>query len=156
MNRKIKGNPLAFAIWTLVSCGVHILLFQAKVRTDHPLWQRLLIAVAAIACILLVHEWIHAVFMKIFYRGKVRLIFAKGLLGLPMPGVTTTGRAKKWQEIIMLLSPFVLLTLLPDVIFVLSPAIEPFFFFVAIGNCAGCFHDLADAVAKAKSAPARH
>lgn len=146
MHQSVKTNSLAFALWTLCSCALHILLFKAKVDASLPVLHRIPVALAAIVFILPVHEAIHALFMKLFYQGKVKLIFAKGALGLPMPGVSTTGKAAKWQHGIMLIAPFVLLTVLPDVLFAFSKSIHPFFFFVAIGNCAGCFYDMTDLI----------
>lgn len=101
-------------------------------------------AIAAIAVILLFHELIHFAFMKIFYRGKVRLVFARDGLGLPTPGVSVEGSAKKWQEIIMRIAPFVFLTVLPDFLFAFASQVKLFFFIIALGNSAGCYFDIMD------------
>ena len=144
MFRKLKANSLAFAAWLLVACGVHILLFRGKVNMEMPVVQRIAAALLAVVCVLVVHEFIHFVFMKLFYKGKVHLIFGRDKLGIPMPGVLAEGQAKKWQEIVMRLAPFMFLTILPDVIFAFSSDVHMFFFIVAMGNCGGCFYDVMD------------
>lgn len=142
--RKMKGNWTAFAAWLLMACGVHILLFREKVKMDVPAVHRIAMAILAVICVLAVHEFVHFIFMKWFYKGKVRLIFGRDKLGIPMPGVMAEGRAKKWQEMVMYLAPFVFLTLLPDLIFAFSAHVHLFFFIVTIGNCAGCYYDVMD------------
>ena len=145
MFKKLKRNSLAFVAWMLIACGVHILLFRGKVNMEMPVVQRIAVAILAVVCILIVHEFVHYLFMKLFYVGKVRLIFGRDKLGVPMPGVMVEGRAKKWQEIVMYLAPFVFLTVLPDIVFAFFERIHLFFFIVVIGNCGGCFYDVMDA-----------
>lgn len=144
MGIKLRGNTLTFAVWTLVTCAVHVVLFRGEVNMDLPAVQRIAMAVLAVVCILFVHEGIHYIFMKLFFRGKVRLVFVRDKLGIPTPGVQAEGHATKGQKIIVWLAPFWFLTVLPDVIFMFSPGIHLFFFIVAIGNCAGCFYDVMD------------
>ena len=144
MFRKMKASSVAFFLWVIITCGIHILLFRHKVSLDLPVWQRLALAAAAIGIILLLHELTHAVFMKLLLRGRVRLIFAKDKMGIPMLGVLAEKRGTREQEIILRLAPFVLLTLLPDAMFFFRADIELFFFVLAIGNCAGCFYDIMD------------
>lgn len=144
MFKKMKANSAAFALWVLLTCGAHILLFRGKVSMAQPIWQRLILAAAALGLVLLVHELIHALFMKVLIGGRVRLIFAKDKLGMPTPGVLAEKRGTKGQEAVMRLAPFALMTLLPDVIFCFLPGVELFFFIVALANCAGCFYDILD------------
>jgi len=153
--KNIRANSFAFVIWTLVSCALHMVLFRARVNLNHQIPQRIMMAIAAIVTILFVHELIHFVFMKMFYKGKVRFVFTKDRLGLPMPGVSAEGRARKWQEVMMLIAPFFFLTLLPDILFAFCAEIELFFFIVAIGNCAGCFYDIMDVCIAWKKTPSR-
>lgn len=141
MINKPRARTAAFAGWTCISCAVHILLFRGKVGMELPVLQRILMAALAVAFVLFVHEGIHLVFMKIVGLGKVKLIFAKDRLGLPVPGVLAERRGTRGQEIIMRLAPFVFLTILPDILFAFSSRIHLFFFIVAICNCAGCFYD---------------
>lgn len=144
MIKKPNARAAAYAVWTAVTCALHIVLFRAKVMMDFSVLQRMLTAALAIVCSLFVHEGIHFVFMKLFFQGKVRLVFARDVLGIPTPGVQAEGHATKGQKIIMWLAPFLFLTVLPDVIFAFSPGIHLFFFIVAIGNCAGCYYDVMD------------
>lgn len=144
MFRKMKANSLAYAIWVLFSCAVHIVLFNGKVNTAVPLWQKIAMLIAGIMVMLLVHEGIHAVFMKVFRQGKVKMIFGKDKMGIPMPGVLAERRGTKGQEIVMRLAPFLLLTLLPDVTFAFRESVNLFCYVVAVGNCAGCFYDILD------------
>ena len=142
MIKKPNARTAAFAVWTVISCAVHILLFRGKVGMELPVLQRMLIAVVAVAFVLFVHEGIHLVFMKLFGLGKVKLIFARDKLGIPTPGVLAQKQGTKRQEIIMRLAPFVLLTLLPDILFAFYSGVHLLFFLMALANCAGCFYDL--------------
>lgn len=144
MIKKPNARTAAFAVWTVISCAVHILLFRGKVGMELPVLQRMLIAVVAVAFVLFVHEGIHLVFMKLFGLGKVKLIFARDKLGIPTPGVLAQKQGTKRQEIIMRLAPFVLLTLLPDILFAFYSGVHLLFFLMALANCAGCFYDLLD------------
>lgn len=154
MIKKPNARTAAFAVWTVLSCAVHILLFRGKVGMELPVLQRMLIAVVAVAFVLFVHEGIHLVFMKLFGLGKVKLIFAKDKLGVPTPGVLSERQGSKGQEIILRLAPFVFLTILPDILFAFCTGVSLFFFLVAIANCAGCFYDVMDvrAILKSKKA----
>lgn len=151
MIKKPNARTAAFAVWTVISCAVHILLFRGKVGMELPVWQRMLMAVAAVAFVLFVHEGIHMVFMKLFGLGKVKLIFAKDKLGVPTPGVLAERQGTKGQEIVLRLAPFVFLTILPDILFAFCTGAPLFFFLVAITNCAGCFYDVMDVRAILKS-----
>ena len=144
MIRKPNARTAAFAVWTVISCAVHILLFRGKVGMELPVWQRMLMAVAAVAFVLFVHEGIHMVFMKLFGLGKVKLIFAKDKLGVPMPGVRAERQGTKGQEIVLRLAPFVFLTIFPDFLFLFCTDVPLFFFLVVIANSAGCFYDVMD------------
>lgn len=144
MIKKLNARTAAFAVWTVISCAVHILLFRGKVGMELPVLQRMLIAVVAVAFVLLVHEGIHMVFMKLFGLGKVKLIFAKDKLGVPTPGVLAERQGTKGQEIVLRLAPFVFLTIFPDFLFLFCTSVPLFFFLVVIANCAGCFYDVMD------------
>lgn len=92
------------------------------------------------------HELVHFVFLKIFSKGKVIIGFAKDGVGFPTLGTTCYSKITKWQKIVSLLAPFVFLTLLFDVAFVFCPKVELLFFVVSIGNSAGCYFDIIDAL----------
>lgn len=144
MLNKIKTNPLAFVIWIMLSCAVHIVLFRSKVNMDHEIWQRILTVVLAVCFVLPIHEFIHFVFMKMFCKGSVKIRIMKDPIGLPTLGTVTDGKFQKWQIVIIYLAPFVFLTLLTDAIFLFCDRIELIFFVVSVCNCAGCFYDIID------------
>ncbi|MBE5939808.1 MAG: DUF3267 domain-containing protein [Lachnospiraceae bacterium] len=147
---KIKANPFAIVIWVILSCVIHIILFKAKVDFDYKIWQRILITIIAIIFTLPTHELIHFVFMKMFFKGDVKIKIIKDSLGIPTLATLAQGEAKKRQRIIMYLAPLVFLTLLPDIIFGFCTKVHLLFYIVPICNSAGCFYDVVDALMVAK------
>ena len=150
MLKKLKTNPFALILWIMISCLIHIVLFRAKVNPVDQIWQRILTTILAFSLTLLMHECLHFVFMKVFCKGKVRIIVAKGPLGFPTLGTVAQAEFQPWQTVLIYLAPFVFLTLLVDFILMFCVSIELFFFLVSICNCAGCFYDLVDALIAAK------
>ena len=144
MLNKIKTNPLAFMIWIMLSCAVHIVLFRSKVNMDYEIWQRILTVILAIFFTLPIHELLHFVFMKVFHKGSVKIKLMKDPMGVPTLGTVTDGKFQKWQIVIIYLAPFVFLTLLIDAIFLFCYRIELIFFIVSLCNCAGCLYDIID------------
>lgn len=143
---KARSNPYGMTVWICISSALHIVFFKSHVNNDYQVIQRFLIVILAIAFSLLVHELIHFIFLKIFCKGKVIIEFAKDPVGLPGLRTTYYSKITKWQKIVSLLAPFVFLTLLFDVAFVFCPKVELVFFVVSMGNSAGCYFDIIDAL----------
>ncbi len=143
---KIKNNLFASIIWTLISCIVHLLIFKSKVNPDYQIWERLLFMLMALCFTIPIHELIHFILMKVFCKGTVKIRSAKSPIGLPSLMTEAQGEFQKWQLVIVYLAPFVLLTVLFDIVFVFCAEIELVFFIVASCNCVGCFYDIIDAL----------
>lgn len=143
---KARKSPYGMAVWVCISCALHICFFRSRVNYDYEAIQKVSIVILAIAFSLLIHELIHFVFFKIFSKGKVKIEFAKDNVGFPALRTICYSEITKWQKIIAYLAPFVFLTLLFDVAFVFCPKVELLFFVVSIGNSAGCYFDIIDAL----------
>lgn len=139
-----KRKTVFMAAYIAVACLAHIVLFRNKVNTDIPVIFRLLSALAAIAITLLLHELIHGFFMKLLGMKNVKIQFAKDRTGLPSLRTAADGQLFGAKRILVLMAPFVLLTVIPDVIFVFSNRVELFFFIAAVCNAAGCCFDVMD------------
>lgn len=146
MLNKVKRNSFAPILWMIFACTVHIVLFKTKVNFDYSIGQRILTAIIAIGFTLTVHELIHFIFMKIFYKGTVKIEFARDPLGVPALRTVAQGEAKKWQKVITFLAPFVVLTILLDIVFVFCNKIELLFFIISVCNSAGCWFDIVAAL----------
>ncbi len=144
MLNKIKTNPFAMIIWLMLSCVVHIVLFNSKVNSDYQIWQRILILIIALCFAFPIHELLHFVFMKMFCKGSVKIKIMKGPMGLPTFGTVAQAEFKKWQMVIIYLAPLVLLTLTLDIIFAFCAKVELIFFVISVCNSAGCFYDIVD------------
>lgn len=141
-----KKNPAVIITFIAAACLIHILLFRGKVNMEISIIRRLLSAVAAIAVTLPLHESIHWLLMKAFGLKDARIELAIDPAGLPSLRTTASGQLTKIRRRIVLLAPFFILTLLPDVIFCMADRIELFFLIAAICNAAGCCFDIMDAV----------
>lgn len=146
MLQKLKTNPLAHLIWLAVTLGLHLIFFISKVDADLTVLERILRIIIAVGIIFPVHELIHFVFMKLFSKAETKIIVTKSPIGLTTLCTTSKGTFEKWQWLFIYLAPFVLLTLLLDILFIFSPKIELTFLLISLGNCAGCYYDLIDAI----------
>ena len=137
-----KNKPVAMVVWLTLSCVVHIFLFKSKVNTDYQVWQRILLMIIALALVFPIHELLHFCFAKVFCKGKVKIAIVKSPIGLPTVGVIAQGSFQKWQLVIFRLAPFVMLTVVLDVIFVFCAKVELIFFIISVTNCVGSFYDV--------------
>lgn len=143
---KARTSPYGLAVWVCISSALHIVFFKSHVNNDYQVIQRFGIVILALLFSMPMHELIHFIFLKIFSKGKVIIEFAKDPVGLPCLRTTYYSKITKWQNIVSLLAPFVFLTLLFDVAFVFCPKVELVFFVVSMGNSAGCYCDIIDAL----------
>ena len=140
-----KRNQLVLCL-IAIACFVHVLVFRGKVNMDIPIVKRILFAILALAVTLPVHELIHFLLMNLFGAKDVKIEVAKDPLGFPSLRTIGRGELPAWKRIIVLLAPFFILTLVPDVLFLSMEKVEIFFFIVAMGNSAGCCFDIADVI----------
>ena len=137
-----KNKSIASIVWLIFSCVVHIALFKSKVNFDYQIRQRILIMLIALGMVFLIHELLHFIFAKIFCKGKVKITIVKSPIGLPTIGVITQGSFQRWQLFVFRLAPFVILTVVLDVIFMFSTKVELIFYIVSLANCVGSFYDI--------------
>lgn len=137
-----KNKSIASIVWLIFSCVVHIALFKSKVNFDYQIRQRILIMIIALGMVFLIHELLHFIFAKIFCKGKVKITIVKSPIGLPTIGVITQGSFQRWQLFVFRLAPFVILTVVLDVIFMFSTKVELIFYIVSLANCVGSFYDI--------------
>lgn len=129
-----KNKSIASIVWLIFSCVVHIALFKSKVNFDYQIRQRILIMIIALGMVFLIHELLHFIFAKIFCKGKVKITIVKSPIGLPTIGVITQGSFQRWQLFVFRLAPFVILTVVLDVIFMFSTKVELIFYIVSLAN----------------------
>ena len=137
-----KNKSVASIVWLLFSCVLHIVLFKSKVNMDYQVWQRILIMIIAVGLVFSIHELLHVVFAKVFCKAKVKITIVKSPIGLPTIGGILQGNFQKWQLFVIRIAPFVILTVVPDVIFVFCTKVELLFFIIALANCVGSFYDI--------------
>lgn len=90
------------------------------------------------------HELIHASAMKMFNKGEVKVKFIKMKVGGFGLVTILNGELKKWQQFIIYILPFIILTVIPSVIIIEWKCV--FLYLIAIINCAGSYFDLLDAI----------
>lgn len=147
-----RNKVVASVVWLAVSCVVHIVLFQSKVNNDYQVWQRILLMIIALGLVFLLHELIHFAFAKVFCKDKVKITIVKSPIGMPTIGVITQGKFRKWQLVIFRFAPFVILTVVLDVIFAFCTKVELMFFIVSTANCVGSFYDIVETLTVKKEA----
>lgn len=145
---KARSSLYGMIGWICISSILHIFLFKSNVRNDYQVIQRVLMGFIAFAFTLPMHELFHFVFMKIFYKGKIMIEYAKDPIGFPTFRTRPISQDEiaNWQKIVICLAPFVFLTVLFDVAFVFCSKAELVFFIVAVANSAGCYFDIIDAL----------
>lgn len=143
---KLKTNPLAYIVWIILSCAVHILLLKSKINFDYQVLHRIITGIIAVCFTLPAHELLHFIFMKMFCKDDVKIKILKSPIGLPTLATVSEGKFQKWQSVIIYLAPFVCLTILFDIVFLFCSKAELIFFVISLCNCAGCFYDIVDAL----------
>ena len=137
-----KTDSTASLALIALSCILHVVIFRGKVDMNHSVIYRILSAVLAVVIVLPIHELIHWISMRFFGRKDARIEIARDPLGLPSLRTIASGKIENWKNNIILLAPFFLLTVIPDVIFLYSDRIAFVLFIAAVGNSAGCCFDL--------------
>lgn len=120
----------------------HIVVFRGKLDTDISIIKRILSAILAIVFTLPAHEFIHCFFMKIFGLKDIRIETARDPLGFISLRTTASGKTYGWKNIGILLGPFMMLTIIPDVVFVFMNDVPFGLWIVSLANSAGCCFDL--------------
>lgn len=144
MLKKIKENPFSIVIWLGMMVAIHFLLFIAKIDKDISLLMRIVSLFVAIIVILIGHEVIHYIFMRVFGGKNAKIEFAKDPIGIPGLRAIAYGEFERWQLVIIFMAPFCLLTLLLDIILAFTGKIMLGLFIIAVGNSVGCFFDIID------------
>lgn len=145
-----KNKSFASVVWLVFSCVVHIVLFKSKVDADYQVWQRILFMIIALGLVFPIHELLHFAFAKVFCKDRVKITIVKSPIGLPTIGVIAQGNFQKWQLSVFRLAPFVVLTVVPDVVFVFCTKVELIFFIVSLANCVGSFYDIVETLTAKK------
>lgn len=141
-----QGNRKSISVflWLILSCVFHIVLFRGKLDMNTPIVLRLFFVILAVVITLPLHEIIHCIFMKLFGLRGARIEIAKDPLGLPSLRAVAQGEVWGWKQIVIFLAPFMLLTVVPDLLFFLSDKVHFLFFIIAMCNAAGCCFDVAE------------
>ncbi len=143
--KRCKSNPVLLLLWILIVCGAFILRCGADLKADYSAVQRLLAVACALVFVLIVHELIHALFVKLLSKAKVTIRFAKDPMGFPTLGTFWHGHVGKWPKTAVYLAPFALLTLVPLICLSISGSHAIFWVFVAMLNSIGAYYDIIDA-----------
>lgn len=138
-------------IWPAISCALHFVLFRSKLDTEMQMNSRLLFALLAIIITLPLHEVIHCVFMKLFGMKNARIEFARDPSGMPSLRAIAQGGIHGIKRAVMYAAPFLLLTVVPDIFFLLSDRVHFVFFIAAMCNSAGCYFDMVEALRSIKT-----
>ncbi len=139
-----NANTTGAVLWTVLSCAIHIALFRNKIDLSLPVISRLLFFILAVMITLPLHEIIHCVFMMAVGLKNARVRFGRDPLGIPSLRSVAGGEVHGSKRVIFLAAPFLLLTVIPDIIFFLSEKIFLLFFIMSVCNLAGCYFDLTD------------
>lgn len=129
----------------MIVCGTFILRYGADLKADYSAVQRILAVAVALVFVLIVHELIHALFVKLLSKAKVTIRFAKDPMGFPTLGTVWQGCIGKWPKTAVCLAPLLLLTLVPLICLSVSGSHAIFWVFVAMLNSIGAYYDLLDA-----------
>ena len=146
--RVFKTSQAGMLIWTVAVAALHILVFKKMIDMEIPVWARALMPLGAVLITLPLHELIHFVFMKMFYRGKVVIETGKDPNGLPglrtRPDEDFFVTTKKWQRAVCWLAPLFLLTVCVDIAIPFAGKAGLALLVIAVANCAGCYYDVFD------------
>lgn len=137
-------------LWLILSCALHMILFKNKLDPDMPLTRRIPFVLLGIAITLPLHEVIHCVFMRSFGLKNTTIAFGRDPLGLPSLHTVAQGELCGWKRIVTFLSPLLLLTLIPDLLFFLCDRVHLLFFIIAMCNAAGCCFDAAEVLRRGR------
>ncbi|MCR5322060.1 MAG: metalloprotease family protein [Lachnospiraceae bacterium] len=143
---KNKTSNVIVFIWIPLMCVVHVVLFRNKVDSDIPMSKKIMLAILGLVAMLILHELIHLLVMIIFGMKNPRLEIDRDSFGIPSLKASAEGVVMKWQEIIIYAAPFLLLSVIPDIIFLSSDKVAFIFLVVSICNATGSCFDIADIV----------
>ncbi|MBQ4434891.1 MAG: DUF3267 domain-containing protein, partial [Clostridia bacterium] len=79
---------------------------------------------------------------KMFRMENARIEKARDPLGLPALRAVAEGEIPKWKRRIIFLAPFIIMTVIPDMIFCLADHAALIFVIIAMCNAAGCCFDV--------------
>lgn len=143
---RCKSNPCLLILWIAIICVAFIMYFGPGLKADYSASQRVLSVIVALVSVLIVHELIHALFVKLLSKAKVTIRFAKDPMGLTTLCTTWKGHIGKWQKVVVYLAPLVLLTLVPVLCLTILASHSILWVFIAMLNSIGAYYDLIDAL----------
>lgn len=142
---QLKASPAAQIVWIALMASIHIIIYKSKIEAV-AIWVRIIYAILAIVITLPLHELCHYVFLTIFSKGKAKIELGIDPAGVPGLKTSVHAALTREQKLIGFMAPLFFLTIIPDIIFVLSENIYFFFFIMSIINAAGCYYDVLDSV----------
>ena len=113
-----------------------------KVNMCTSVKERLLLALLVIIFILPLHEFIHYVLMKFFGLKNVKIEIAKDPLGFISLRTMAEGKVNGWKNVLILLGPLIVLTIIPDIFFAFSDKIGFMLWIMALANSVGSCFDI--------------
>lgn len=144
--KELRSSTIGMIIWVLFSFSILYHIGGNECVKGVSYGQRIIVTVVALLATLIVHELIHASAMKMFNKEEVKIKLVKMKVGGFGLETNLHGELKKWQQFIMYILPFIILTAIPTVIIIIINWNCLFFYLVAIINCAGSYFDLLDAI----------
>ena len=146
MKNGLRNNSCLAVLWILISSFLHVFLFRAKVSESFRNVQGVVIIIVTIACTLIVHEVIHWCAARLLGLKKTKIMPGKSPLGFPTLLTVFYEKSVKWKWIIIFVMPFIVLSMIPDILFLFSERIAYPLFFMVVGNSAGCYFDLVEVI----------
>lgn len=146
MTNEKKTSVYTDTIWIVLTCVVHFLLFRSKLYVSSQSWQQILTMIIVSGLTYLMHRLLHFVFIKFFCKSGMKIKDVDNLVELSAIDPVAKEECHKWQFVIIYLAPFVVLTLLVDVICMFCAEVNLIFCVVAISNCVMCFDDIVKAL----------
>ncbi len=125
-----------------VMCVLHIFLYKGKVNLDSSIIKRVCLAVLGLAITLPLHELIHFFLMKLWGMKNVKIEFAIDPLGFPSLRTVGSGELPEWKRRIVTLAPFFVLSVIPDIWFLVTGKAYFMVFIIAMSNAVGSSLDI--------------
>lgn len=142
--QKLRKSTIGMIIWIFLSFIVLYYMGGNECVKGVSVVQRIIETVVALLFTLIVHELIHASVMKVFNKGEVKIKLIKMEVGGFGLVTILNGELKNWQQFIMYILPFILLTVIPAIFIIQWKCL--FLYLIALINCAGSYFDLLDAI----------
>lgn len=142
----IKNNQYVFLIWQIVIVLIFYLILGMDWILVYTKPQIFIYAILGLLVMLIVHEMVHYLFIRLFTKAKVNIGFINGGLFKKRINIQWNDKLKGWQNAIVGLAPILILTIIPTFFMLLKGYRSMFMYSFVMLNFVASYSDIIDGI----------